>query len=121
LSGGRAWEGTAPKTVAALTVADTKITHHQLFFDKMSPRNGDRPQPAAARRARADPPAPGRTWVQPGLPGPPSRPRRTPDASPALAAAVRVADGLAEARGWSAEVRRRVRKGVPPGNSISWF
>ena len=116
LSGGRAWEGTTPKTVAALTAADTKITHHQLFFDKMSPRNGDRPQPAAARRARADPPAPGRTWVQPRLPGdplaPPSRPRRPPDASPPLAAAVRVADGLAEARGWSAEVRRRVCKGL---------
>jgi hypothetical protein len=116
LSGGHAWEGTTPKPVAALTAAAAKITHHQLFFDKMSPRNGDRPQPAAARRARADAPAPGRTWVQPRLPGdplaPPSRPRRTPDASPALAAAVRVADGLAEARGWSAEVRRRVRKGL---------
>jgi len=53
LSGGHAWEGTIPKTVAALTAAGAKITHHQLFFDKMSPRNGDRPQPAAARRATA--------------------------------------------------------------------
>jgi hypothetical protein len=115
LSGGHAWEGTTPKTVAALTAAGAKISHHQLFFGKMSPRNGARPQPATARRARADAPAPARTRVQPGLPGlltPPSHPRRTPDASPALAAAIRVADGLAETRGWSAEIRRRVRKGL---------
>ena len=115
LSGGHAWEGTMPPAVAALTAADAKISHHQLFFDKISPRNSARPQPAAAWRARWDARAPGRPWVQPRLPGPgapPSRPRRTPDASPALAAAVRVADGLAGARGWSAEVRRRVRKGL---------
>src|SRR5262249_54864167 len=115
LSGGHAWEGTTAKTAAALTEAAAKISHHQLFFDKISPRNSSRPQPAATWRARTDAPASGRTWVQPRLPGPgapPSRPRRTPDASPALAAAVRIADGLAEARGWSAEVRRRVRKGL---------
>ena len=85
----------------------------ELFFDKMSPLNGGRPRHAAARRARADEvEAPGRAWVQPGLPASSSRRRRTPDGSPALAAAVRVADGLAEARGWSAEVRCRVRKGL---------
>jgi hypothetical protein len=38
----------------------------RLFFDKMSPRNSARPQPAAAWRATADAAAPGRTWVQPG-------------------------------------------------------
>jgi hypothetical protein len=127
LSGGRAWEGTTPKTVTALTAASTKIAYHQLFFDKMSPRNGARPQPAAARREGTDTPAPARAWIQPRLPGPPSRPRRTPDASPALAAAVRVAGRLAEARGWSPEVRYRVCKGLETalagrgeGENVRW-
>ncbi|MGH3183532.1 MAG: hypothetical protein ACRDOE_16755, partial [Streptosporangiaceae bacterium] len=44
---------------------------------------------------------------------PAARPRRMPDAlSPSLTAAIRVADGLAEARGWSGEIRRRVRHGL---------
>jgi hypothetical protein len=111
LSGGRAWEGTTPPAVAALTTAGVKITHHQLFFDKMSPRKGAGPRPAA-RAGVGKAPLPGRAWVQPDLLARPARPRRMPEASPALAAAVRVADGLAEARGWSAEIRRRVRKGL---------
>jgi len=112
LSGGRAWEGTTPPAVAALTAAGVKITHHQLFFDKMSPRKGAGPRPAA-RAGAGKAPLPGRAQVQPDLLARPARPRRIPDAaSPALAAAVRVADSLAEARGWSAEIRRRVRKGL---------
>jgi len=126
LSGGRAWEGTTPPAVAGLTTAGVKITHHQLFFDKMSPRKGAGPRPAA----RADvgkAPLPGRAWVQPDLLARPARPRRLPEASPALAAAVRAADGLAEARGWSAEIRRRVRTGLGialagsgEGEDIQW-
>jgi hypothetical protein len=110
LSGGRAWEGTTPARIAALTAAGTKISHHQLFFDKMSPGSG--PRPAAARRPRAAVPAPARAWVQLRLTAPRPRRRPAPDSSPALAAAARVADRLAEARGWSAAVRHRVGQGL---------
>ncbi len=104
LSGGRAWEGATSPAVAALTAAGVKITHHQLFFDKMSPRKGAGPRPAARAGAGGGPGA--------GALARPARPRRMPEDSPALAAAVRVAGSLAEARGWSAEIRRRVRKGL---------
>jgi integrase len=113
LSGGRAWEGSTPKAAAALTAAGVKISHHQLFFDKMAPRKGAGPQPAASRRAgggKALPP--GRAWIQLDLLAPPARPRRMAEASPSLTAAIRAADGLAEARGWSGEIRRRVRHGL---------
>src|SRR5260370_20273379 len=50
LSGGRAWEGTAPPAVAALAAAGVKIAHHQLFFDRMAPRTGAAPAEAAPRR-----------------------------------------------------------------------
>jgi hypothetical protein len=126
LSGGRAWEGTTSPAVAALTADGVKITHHQLFFDKMSPRNGAGPRPAA-RAGAGKAPRPGRAWVQPDLLARPASPRRMPEASPALAAAVRVAGSLAEARGWSAEIRRRVRKGLGialagcgEGEDIQW-
>ena len=67
LSGGRAWEGTAPPAVAALTAAGVKIGHHQLFFDRMAPRTGA--APAARRAPRGLPPA--AAWAQPELPAPP--------------------------------------------------
>lgn len=129
LSGGHAWEGTTPPAVAALVAAGVKVTHHQLFFDKMSPRAGARPRPAGSRRASAGKaPLPGQARVQPDLFTPPARPRRMPDAaSPSLAAAIGIANGLAEARGWSAEVRRRVRKGLAialagrgEGEDVQW-
>jgi len=114
LSGGRAWDGTAPKTVAALVAAGVKVSCHQLFFDKISPRTGAGPRPAAPRRARTGKaPLPGQAWAQLDLLAPAGRPRRVPDAaSPALTAAIRVAGRLAEARGWSGEIRRRVRQGL---------
>jgi hypothetical protein len=62
LSGGHAWEVTTHKTVAAMTAAGTKISHHQLFFDKMSPRNSARPQAAAAWRGNS-----GRGGTRPDL------------------------------------------------------
>ena len=111
LSGGRAWEGTAPPAVAALAAAGLKIGHHQLFFDRMAPRTRTRPAQAAPRRPRRAL-APETAWAQPELPSPHARPGRRPAASPSLAAAIRVADRLAEARGWSGEIRRRVRQGL---------
>ena len=114
LSGGHAWDGTAPKTVAALVAAGTKVSCHQLFFDKISPRKGAGPRPAAPRRAgTGKDPLPGQAWIQLDLRAPAARPRRMPDAaSPALAAAIRIADGLAEAHGWAPETRRLARKGL---------
>jgi hypothetical protein len=121
LSGGRAWEGTPPPAVAALAAAGVKTGHHQLFFDRMAPRTG-----AAPRRPR---PAlsPQVAWVQPQLPSPHARPGRRPPASPSLAAAVRVADRLAGARGWSGEIRRRIRQGLAvaldghhEGQDVAW-
>jgi hypothetical protein len=102
LSGGRAWEGTAPPAVAALAAAGLKVGHHQLFFDRISPRTAAAAGPAAARRPRRAL-LPGATWAQPELAAP---------ASPSLAAAIGIADRLAEARGWSGEIRRRVRQGL---------
>jgi hypothetical protein len=121
LSGGRAWEGTPPPAVAALTAAGVKTGHHQLFFDRMAPRTGAAPRrPRRALSPRA-------AWVQPGLPSPRARPGRRPPASPSLAAAIRVADRLAEARGWSGEIRRRVRQGLSTaldghheGQDVAW-
>jgi hypothetical protein len=110
LSGGRAWEGTAPPAVAALAAAGVKIGHHQLFFDRMAPRTGTGTAQAAPRRPRRDPPQ--AAWAQPSLLTPHARPGRRPPASPSLAAAIRIADRLAEARGWSGEIRRRVRQGL---------
>jgi hypothetical protein len=111
LSGGRAWEGTPALAVAAQAAAGVKIAHHQLFFDRMAPRTGAGPAHAAPRRPRRALPSEA-AWVQPGLPAPHARPGRRPPASPSLAAAIRVADRLAEARGWSGEIRRRVRQGL---------
>jgi hypothetical protein len=126
LSGGRAWEGTAAPAVAARAAAGVKIGHHQLFSGRMAPRTGTRP-------AQAAPPRPRRVFprqaarVQPGLPVPHARPGRRPPASPSLAAAIGVADRLAEARGWSGEIRRRVRQGLaialdghPEGQDVAW-
>jgi integrase len=113
LSGGHAWEGTTPKAVTALTQAGTKISHHQLFFDRMAPRNGAGPPASApARRPQALPrkAASRPVRVQLDLLAPPAR--RPPPASPSLLTAIGVADGLAEARGWSGEVRRRVCQGL---------
>jgi len=114
LSGGHAWEGTTPQAVAALTQAGTKISHHQLFFDRMAPRNGAGPpagtpacRPQALPRKAASRPV----WVQLDLLAPPAR-RRHPPGSPSLITAIGVADGLAEAHGWPGEVRRRVRQGL---------
>jgi hypothetical protein len=121
LSGGRAWEGTPAPAAAALTAAGVKISHHQLFFDRMAPRTG-----AAPRRPRRAP-SPPAAWVQPPLPAPHARPGRRPPDSPSLAAAVRVADRLAETRGWSGEIRRRVRQGLAialdghhEGQDVAW-
>jgi hypothetical protein len=126
LSGGRAWEGTAPPAVAARAAAGVKISHHQLFFDRMAPRTGAGPAQAAPRRPRRALPS-GAAWIQPGLPSPHARPGRRPPASPSLAAAVRIADRLAETRGWSGEIRRRVRQGLaitldghPEGQDVAW-
>ena len=54
-------------------------------------------------------------------------PRPAPPASLSLAAAIRVADRLAETRGWSGEIRRRVRQGLAialdghhEGQDIAW-
>jgi hypothetical protein len=126
LSGGRAWEGTAPPAVAALAAAGVKIGHHQLFFDKMAPRTGTGPAQAAPRRPRRDL-SPQAAWAQPSLLTPHARPGRRPPAGPSLAAAIRVADRLAEARGWSGEIRRRVRQGLATtldghreGDDVAW-
>ena len=126
LSGGRAWEGTAPPAVAVLAAAGVKIGHQQLFFDRMAPRTGAGPARAAPRRPRRVFP-PQAAWVQPGLPSPHARTGRRPPASPSLAAAVRVADRLAETRGWSGEIRRRVRQGLAialdghhEGQDVGW-
>jgi hypothetical protein len=126
LSGGRAWEGTAPPAVAALAAAGVKISHHQLFFDKMAPRTGTGPAPAAPRRPRRAHP-PQAAWAQPSLLTPHARPGRRPPASPSLAAAISIADRLAEARGWSGEIRRRTRQGLATtldghreGEAVAW-
>ena len=108
LSGGHAWEGTTPKAVAALVEAGVKVGHHQLFFDRMAPRTGARPAPGVPRRPRRVP-FPEAAWVQLDLLPPPAR---RPPASPFLIAAIGVADGIAEAHGWSGEVRRQVRQGL---------
>jgi len=111
LSGGRAWEGTAPPAVAALAAAGVKISCHQLFFDRMAPRTGAWTAEAVPRRPRRALPSEA-AWIQPGLPSPHARPDRRPPAGPSLAAALRIADRLAETRGWSGEIRRRVRQGL---------
>ena len=87
--------------------------------------HGSRPRAAPRRPRRALPPQ--AAWVQPGLPSPHARPGRRPPASPSLAAAIRVADRLAEARGWSGEIRRRVRQGLAialdghqEGQGVAW-
>ena len=105
-------------------------------------RREDRPSPAVLRpdgtahgsragASRAAPPAQGPppasrlgsagTAVAACPPGP------APPASPSLAAAIRVADRLAEARGWSGEIRRRVRQGLAialdghhEGQDVAW-
>jgi hypothetical protein len=122
LSGGRAWEGTAPPAVAARAAAGVKIGHHQLFFDKMAPRTGPGPARAATRRPRRAV-LPGTARAQPELPAPA---RRRP-AGPSLTAAIGIADRLAEARGWSGEIRRRTRQGLsaaldghPEGEAVAW-
>jgi hypothetical protein len=111
LSGGHAWEGTTSKAVAALAGSGVKVGHHQLFFDRMAPRTGAGPAAGPPRRPQKTLP-PKAAWVQLDLLRPPARPRRRPPASPSLTAAIRAADGLAEAHGWSGEVRRRVRQGL---------
>jgi hypothetical protein len=71
LSGGHAWEGTTPAAVAALARSGVKISHHQLFFDRMAPRTGARPAAGAPRRPRRPlPPEAG--WVQLDLLTPPA-------------------------------------------------
>lgn len=126
LSGGRAWEGIASPAVAALAAAGAKISCHQLFFDKMAPRTGAAPAQSAPRRPRRDLP-PQAAWAQPSLLTPRARPGRRPPAGPSLAAALRVADRLAEARGWSGEIRRRTRQGLSAaldghqeGEAVAW-
>ena len=90
-------------------------------------RREDRPSPAVLRpdgtahgsragASRAAPPAQGTPPASRlGSAGTAvaARPRGpAPPASPSLAAAIRVADRFAEARGWSGEIRRRVRQGL---------
>ncbi len=105
LSGGRPWEGNTPAGTAAMAAAGARVSHHQLFFDKMSPGSG--PRPPRPRKARPAVPASSRAWAQLRLTAP-----SAPDTSPALAAAARVAHRLAEARGWSAAERYRVGRGL---------
>jgi hypothetical protein len=126
LSGGRAWEGTPAPAVAARAAAGVTIGHHQLFFDRMAPRTGTRPAQAAPRRPRRAL-SQQAAWAQPELPSPHARAGRRPPASPSLAAAIRVADRLAETRGWSGEIRRRVRQGLAialdghrEGQDVAW-
>ena len=105
-----------------MAATGVKISHHQLFFDRMAPRTGTAP-----RRPRRVLPL-GAAWVQPELPGAAGPPRAgAPPASPSLAAAIRIADCLAEARGWSGEIRRRVRQGLAAaldgyreGQDVAW-
>jgi len=126
LSAGHAWEGTTPRVVAALAGSGVKIGHHQLFFDRVAPRTGAGPAAGPPRRLRRTLP-PEAAWVQLDLLTPPARPGRCPPASPSLTAAIRAADDLAEAHGWSGEVRRRVRHGLaialaghPQGEDVRW-
>ena len=105
-------------------------------------RREDQPSPAVLRPdstahgshaggSRAAPPAQGPppgsrlgsagTAVAACPPGPARR------ASPSLAAAIRIADRLAEGRGWSGEIRRRVRQGLAitldghqEGQDVAW-
>jgi hypothetical protein len=127
ISGGNAWAGTAPPAVAARAAAGVKISHHQLFFDRMAPRTG--PGPAAGTPAspqRSAPPGAARAQLSlMPRPGPPAR--QAVPASPSLAAAIRVAGRLAEAHGWSGEIRRRVRQGLATalaghreGEDVQW-
>ena len=116
VSGGHAWEGTTPKAVTVLTESGTKISHHQLFSGRMAPRKGAGPPAGMPRRRGQALPrkaASRPAWVQLDLLAPLARPdRRRPPASPSLIAAIRVADGLTEAHGWSGEISRRVRQGL---------
>ena len=102
--------------------AGVKTGHHQLFFDRMAPRTG-----AAPRRPRRAP-SPAAAWAQPGLPSPHARLGRRPQTRPSLAAAVRVADRLAEdPAGGPGEIRRTVRRGLAialdghhEGQDVAW-
>ena len=105
-------------------------------------RREDRPSPAVLRpdgtahgsragASRAAPPAqgpvPGSRLGSAGTAVAARPPGPAPPASPSLAAAIRIADRLAEARGWSGEIRRRVRQGLaialdghPEGQAVAW-
>ena len=105
-------------------------------------RREDRPSPAVLRpdrTAHGNPAGPG-CAAPPAQGSPPASrlgsagtavaacPRGpAPAAGPSLAAAIRVADRLAEARGWSGEIRRRVRQGLAialdghqEGEDVAW-
>ena len=105
-------------------------------------RREDRPSPAVLRpdrTAHGNPAGPG-CAAPPAQGSPPASrlgsagtavaacPRGpAPLAGPSLAAAIRVADRLAEARGWSGEIRRRVRQGLAialdghqEGEDVAW-
>ena len=100
-------------------------------------RREDQPSPAVLRPDgtahgnRAAPPAQGPPlWSclgSAGAAGAAGPPGPAPPASPSLAAAIRIADCLAEARGWSGEIRRRVRQGLAAaldgyreGQDVAW-
>ena len=101
-------------------------------------RREDRPSPAVLRpdgtahgKSRAAPPAqgplPAGRLGSAGTARAACPPGPAPPASPSLAAAVRVADRLAEARGWSGEIRRRVCQGLAialdghhEGQDVAW-
>ena len=125
LSGGRAWEGTAPPAVAALAAAGVKTGHHQLFFDRMAPRTGAGRRAAPRRPRRAL--SPQAAWVQPELPSPHARPGRRrrparpwPPRSASPTASPRPAGGPARSGAGSARDWPSRWTATSEGQDVAW-
>ena len=125
LSGGRAWEGTPRPGGGRPGRGRREDRPSPAVLRPDGTAHGSRPASRAAPPAQGPPPASrlgsAGTAVAARPPGP------APPASPSLAAAIRVADRLAEARGWSGEIRRRVRQGLAialdghrEGQDVAW-
>lgn len=131
MPGGHTRNGNAEAVAAVLPGPGTAISYHQLFFDRVPPqasvtRPPALPAPARDRAPRASRRR-GRAWVQTDLLSAAGSRRAPEPASPSLARALRTADRLAESRGWSDNVRWRVRKGLrtalagcPEGEAVRW-